>query len=104
MLSTPIFVVIVYTEMKKHVELVITGLVQGVGFRAAARRRARLLGLVGWVTNQSDGTVKAVLEGETRPVEAFINWCHEGSMLSRVKQVAVTEGPLVGYSCFEVHR
>jgi acylphosphatase len=44
--------------------LVITGLVQGVGFRYAMLAQARLLGINGWVRNRRDGSVEATIAGD----------------------------------------
>ena len=55
--------------------VVVRGRVQGVGFRAAAPRQARLLGLTGWARNRHDGTVEVQAEGPAsalREMEAFL--------------------------------
>ncbi len=53
------------------VRFVISGLVQGVGFRAAVSRCANSLGLVGYVRNNPDGTVTAVAEGPEEKLSLF---------------------------------
>ena len=50
--------------MRRAVHVVITGRVQGVGFRAFVEREAEALRLDGWVRNRRDGTVEAVFAGE----------------------------------------
>ena len=50
---------------------VVTGRVQGVGFRWFAMRRASSLGLVGWVRNLPDGSVEAWAEGPADALDAF---------------------------------
>lgn len=50
---------------------VVTGRVQGVGFRWFARERAKRLGLKGWVRNRPDGSVEIVAMGETSHLEEF---------------------------------
>jgi acylphosphatase len=67
----------------------VTGRVQGVSFRAAARREARLLGLAGWVRNDEDGSVVIDVEGEPEAMTAFLRWCAQGPPAARV--VAVEE-------------
>ena len=42
----------------------VRGIVQGVGFRRYVRREAALLRLEGWVTNQDDGSVEIVAQGQ----------------------------------------
>jgi acylphosphatase len=50
----------------------IEGRVQGVGFRAWARGEAERLGLAGWVRNEKDGSVTALLEGPAASVERML--------------------------------
>lgn len=65
----------------------IEGVVQGVGYRAFAAAEARSLGLDGWVRNRADGTVEALVSGETRKVEAFVAACGRGPAGARVRHV-----------------
>lgn len=74
---------------KDRVHLKITGRVQGVGFRASTRRRARDLGLTGWVKNLADGSVEAVAEGNEDDLEKLISWCKNGPRRARVDEVNV---------------
>ena len=69
----------------------ITGRVQGVCFRASTRDEAALLGLRGWVRNQSDGSVEACFIGPPDDVEAMLSWCRRGPTLARVRDVQVRE-------------
>ncbi|HXI09280.1 MAG TPA: acylphosphatase, partial [Thermodesulfobacteriota bacterium] len=55
--------------------LIIEGLVQGVFFRATAEEVARRHGVCGWVKNNPNGTVEAVLEGHEDTVKKVIGWC-----------------------------
>ena len=68
--------------------LVITGLVQGVGFRAWTRREARRRALRGWVRNLSDGSVEALLIGEPEAVEELAEACRRGPSFAQVDGVA----------------
>ena len=65
----------------------VIGRVQGVGFRAAARNRARKLGLNGYVSNLADGRVEAFVQGELTDIEAFARWLRHGPPLARVDAV-----------------
>ena len=65
----------------------VSGGVQGVGFRAATRHRARELGLNGYVSNLADGRVEAFAQGEPADIEAFARWLRHGPPLARVDAV-----------------
>jgi len=84
--------------MAAHVHLVISGLVQGVGFRFATQREASRLGLRGWVRNRPDGRVEAVAEGPSEAVERLVEWCHRGPAGALVREVAVERGQPEGRS------
>ena len=71
----------------KIVRLVITGMVQGVGYRAWAVRQASALGLRGWVRNRADGSVEVLAGGEVPRIDAFIAACRFGPRWSRVREV-----------------
>ncbi len=78
---------------QKRVKVVITGRVQGVGFRASCQRQAVALGLTGWVRNRWDGAVEALFEGPAEAVDAMIAWCHQGPPMAYVTGVEVTAAP-----------
>ena len=69
--------------------VVVSGQVQGVFFRARCAEAARSFGVAGWVSNEPDGTVQAVFEGDDEAVEGMIAWCHEGSPRAVVERVDV---------------
>ncbi|MCA9624567.1 MAG: acylphosphatase [Myxococcales bacterium] len=71
----------------KQIHIRVTGRVQGVFFRASTARRARELGLSGWVRNRADGSVEAVFAGPAAIVERMIAWCHDGPPLAAVDEV-----------------
>jgi len=58
--------------------VIVSGRVQGVGYRAWMARQARAFGLQGWVRNRADGNVEAVLAGPSDSVEAMIASCRKG--------------------------
>jgi acylphosphatase len=70
--------------------LLIAGLVQGVNFRAYARRVAQEQGVHGWVRNRGDGRVEMLLEGEAAAVQTCIDWCHHGPPRAHVTEVLVS--------------
>jgi acylphosphatase len=82
--------------MKSRAHVFISGIVQGVFFRASARGEGKRLGLTGWVRNVPDGRVEAVFEGEESAVDAMISWCRGGSPHSRVDDVDVKREEYTG--------
>ena len=75
--------------MIRRVRLVVTGMVQGVWFRASMQREARRLGLCGWVRNRADGAVEAEAEGDSDAVAGLILWAQTGPSGARVDRVNV---------------
>jgi acylphosphatase len=86
-----------------NVHVIISGRVQGVWFRASTKKMAEQIGLTGWVRNKSDGCVEAVFEGEEQLINKMIEWCHQGSPLSKVKNVEVkNQEPTNEFSDFSI--
>ena len=71
--------------------LLITGVVQGVGFRYHMSQTARRLGIKGWVRNRRNGAVEAVIVGESSALAAMIDWVSRNSPGARVDQVLIEE-------------
>jgi acylphosphatase len=69
----------------------LSGRVQGVGFRFFAERAARREGLRGWVRNLADGRVEAEVEGEAEAVDRFEGQLRHGPTGARVEQVEVED-------------
>jgi acylphosphatase len=67
--------------------LVISGRVQGVGFREATVDAAREAGVAGWVRNRTDGTVEVLAQGSSDAVDRLVAWCRRGPPLARVAGV-----------------
>lgn len=88
--------------MQCQYEIRISGRVQGVGFRAAARREARYLRLKGWVENLPDGTVRAVVNGDAESCMKFMNWCRDGSAFSWVEHLDAREMEAENLGPFEI--
>lgn len=88
----------------KHLELTITGKVQGVCFRSLAQALAKELGLTGYVENQEDGSVHIEAEGTDKDLENLLDWSYRGPDLAEVKHVEVVwSDRFCGYSDFSIH-
>lgn len=73
--------------MRAHI--IVTGLVQGVGFRYFIYRKAVELGLKGFVRNLYDGNVEIVVEGEKDMIHILIDFAKVGPRMAYVKDVKV---------------
>ena len=76
---------------ERAVVAVVTGRVQGVGFRYTTQRIGSGLGLAGWVMNQFDGTVQTWAQGSDDAVGRFIDFLGEGPPAARVIDLSVEE-------------
>mgnify|MGYP006093903505 CR=1 FL=1 len=84
------------------VSLSIHGRVQGVYFRASAQKKAKELGITGWVQNCFDGTVESHAEGPKKQLEDFITWCHQGPPAAYVTSVECNSISIKDYSDFDI--
>lgn len=75
----------------RTVHLVITGRVQGVGYRDWTRREAVRLGLSGWVRNRPDGSVEALIHGSDDAVGKMLEACRHGPDSARVAAISVED-------------
>jgi acylphosphatase len=75
--------------MKKCVHLIVSGMVQGVGFRYYVHHSARRHYLKGWVKNMDDGRVETMAEGEENELQEFVREVKKGSRFSTVDDVQV---------------
>ena len=71
----------------------VSGRVQGVGYRDACVRRARALGITGWVRNRLDGSVQMMLQGSPKPLADMCHWLRQGVSAARVDKLDVTVVP-----------
>ncbi len=88
----------------KHLNILVTGKVQGVFYRATSKAVADQLGIKGITFNQPDGSVYIEAEGDSFSLELFLEFCGKGSDRAEVENVAVDEAPLKNYKNFEVIR
>jgi len=90
-------------DMQKRLESQVSGRVQMVMFRDFVTRKARVLGIVGTVRNNPDGTVSVVAEGEESKLRDLVALLEKGSTLSRVDLVTEKwSEPLGGYKNFDI--
>ena len=80
----------------KRVHIIITGMVQGVFFRAKTRDQAIRNNVLGWVRNLPDGRVEAVFEGKSEDVDHMVGWCRVGPSLAIVEHVEAIVQPYSG--------
>lgn len=86
-----------------NIQLNISGRVQGVGFRFAAKQRAIAYNLSGWVRNLPDGTVELEIEGEPNNIEGFLVELKAGfNPFIKIEVIHSKEGNHMGYKKFEI--
>jgi acylphosphatase len=81
---------------------VVTGWVQGVGFRWRAAAEADRLGVKGWVRNAMNGDVEVWAEGPEEKTGAFLDWLHRGPSHARVDEVRVVQTTPRGFKRFSI--
>lgn len=87
---------------ERSVAVHVTGRVQGVGFRVWVRREAGALGLSGWVRNERDGSVRALLAGSRQAVDEMLTRLRQGPSGAVVEGVAVEESGTLPPSGFRI--
>lgn len=87
-----------------HLNITITGKVQGVYYRASAKQKADELGIKGFVRNQPSGSVYIEAEATPELLEKFLAWCHQGPERAQVINVETTSAALQNFEAFEVRR
>ena len=75
----------------KTIQIIITGRVQGVCFRASTQKQAIKLGVSGFVKNNDDGSVKVIASAEPEILEKLVVWCHKGSIMAKVTGLMVED-------------
>ncbi len=80
----------------ERIEAIVRGMVQGVGFRWFVVRQAAQLGLVGWTSNEGDGSVRVVAEGPTTALEKLERLLNEGPPGAQVTRVDIARMPATG--------
>ena len=80
----------------------VSGRVQGVGFRQFVYSRAIELGLAGWVRNEADGTVSIYAVGTPALLDRLAGYLHMGPRMAVVRGVEQQEAPVQQLSSFQV--
>ncbi|MBA2250370.1 MAG: acylphosphatase [Chitinophagaceae bacterium] len=86
------------------VHLLIKGKVQGVFFRASAKKEAARFGITGWIKNTDEGDVEARITASENELENFINWCKKGPDNATVNDVIITSKPPETFSGFVINK
>lgn len=90
--------------MIKHFNIIVTGKVQGVFFRANTQTEAKKLGLSGFVRNESNRNVYIEAEGEEEQLKELLKWCRSGPPKAIVQEVKFIESELKNYSGFSINK
>jgi acylphosphatase len=91
--------------MAASYRFMVTGNVQGVGFRAAAQEKALSLGLTGWVRNCGDGAVEGVVAAaDAQALATFRLWLQRGPSAARVDHVDWVAAGDTAHEAFAVLR
>ena len=87
----------------KSYKFLVSGLVQGVGYRAFVKKEALEKGFKGYVKNLPDGRVEAVadIENEDR-LKEFLEILKKGSLYSQVKNIEYEQIPFIKFDDFEI--
>lgn len=88
----------------KHLDLIVSGKVQGVSYRASTKAVADQLGIRGFVLNRPDGSVYIEAEGEPFSLDIFLDWCKEGPDNAMVERIEQEESPLKNFHNFEIRK
>ena len=89
-------------ESELRLDLVIKGMVQGVGYRYSAKIKAESLGIRGSVKNLRDGSVFVTAQGEKEAMDNFVRWCYKGPPGAIVRNIEKVQGKTEEFSEFRV--
>jgi acylphosphatase len=89
-------------EIMKCCSVKVSGKVQGVGFRFYTQKKARELGVRGYVKNERDGSVYIEAEADADIMEGFLHWVSRGPEWARVDEMNVQDIPLQNFDGFSI--
>lgn len=84
------------------IHILISGEVQGVGFRQFVKYNAKKLNVTGWVKNLPNGKVEGMFSGNRKNLETLIEFCRKGPFLANVTDVKIDELSDENYDSFEI--
>ena len=90
--------------MTQHINIIVSGKVQGVFYRAAAKEKANELGVKGFVRNEPTGNVYIEAEAPQEVLNEFVKWCASGPPRAQVHHVEVVPGEVSIFVSFEIKR
>ncbi len=88
----------------KHLNIHVSGKVQGVFFRASAKEQADQLDVKGFTRNEPNGDVYIEAEGDESKLKLFLEWCSHGPRHAHVENITKEESALRNFEKFEVRR
>jgi len=88
---------------KVRAHILVSGRVQGVFFRENTQRKAKKLGVNGWIKNLSDGKVEVVFEGDKKSIGKIVGWVKNGPILAKVESIDIERQEYLGeFTDFEI--
>ena len=87
---------------RKAINCLVSGRVQGVGFRMATSQQSKLLGLKGWVKNLGDGRVEVYACGEQNLLIQLHKWLKHGPNIARVIDVECRDANYQEFDDFSI--
>ncbi|MBL7874463.1 MAG: acylphosphatase [Cyclobacteriaceae bacterium] len=88
----------------RHINITVSGKVQGVFYRASAKQKADEWGVRGFVRNERNGDVYLEAEAPEEILYKFIKWCNLGPTQAEVIKMDAKPGAIVGFTDFEIKR
>ena len=84
------------------IHLLIKGKVQGVFYRASAKKAAIALAINGWVRNNNNGDVEMLITGKQVELKKFTDWCRKGPPGAEVSELIETAQGEIEFGSFSI--
>jgi len=88
----------------KHLNITVSGKVQGAYYRQSTLEIVNQLGLKGFVRNESNGNVYIEAEGTEKQLKKLVEWCKIGPPGANVADIKFTEGEIKNFFVFEIKK